>query len=330
MPKVVRFHRTGGADVLSLDDVAVQAPNSNEVQIEVKAIGLNRAEIMYRTGQYVIEPQFPATLGYEAAGIVRAVGSDVSGFAVGDAVSVVPAFSFADYGMYGEVVNAPAHAVVKHPSNLSFAEAAASWMMFVTAYGALIEYGNLQAGETVLVSAASSSVGLAAIQIANMQGAIPVALTRTSAKRQALLDAGAKHVIATEEDDLVAEVAKITGGKGARIVFDPVGGPQATKLIQSMANAGIFFQYGALDHRDIPVPVFDILGKHLTVRGYELFEITMDMDKLAAAKAFVTKGLAEGTLKPFIDKVFSLADIADAHRRMESNAQIGKIVVVVD
>ena len=148
--------------------------------------------------------------------------------------------------------------------------------------------------------------------------------------KTSLLDAGAKHVIATQEEDLIAEVASITDGKGARIVFDPVGGPEATKLIKSMANTGIFFQYGALDHRDIPVPVFDILGKHLTVRGYELFEITMDMQKLANAKAFVAKGLAGGQLKPVIDQVFPLNEIAAAHRRMESNSQIGKIVVVVD
>lgn len=96
MSKVVQFHRTGDADVMTLDEVAVPVPKSGEVQIEVKAIGLNRAEIMYRTGQYVIDPQFPAKLGYEAAGIVRAVGSDVSDVVPGDVVSVVPAFSFAD------------------------------------------------------------------------------------------------------------------------------------------------------------------------------------------------------------------------------------------
>lgn len=329
MTKAVRFHRTGDADVLQIDEVVVNPPATGEVQIEVKALGLNRAEIMYRTGQYVIDPVYPAQLGYEAAGIIRAVGDGVTDFAVGDIVSVVPAFSFADYGMYGEVVNAPVHAVVKHPTNLSFEEAAASWMMFVTAYGALVEYGNLQAGDTVLVPAASSSVGLAAIQIANMLGATPIALTRTSAKRQALLDAGAKHVIATQEQDVVAEIARITEGKGAQIAFDPVGGPEATKLIQSLAPQGFFFQYGALDHRDIPVPVFEILGKHLTIRGYELFEITTDAEKLARAKAFVNQGLAEGKLKPVIDKVFPFEQISDAHRHMESNAQIGKIVVSV-
>ncbi|SPO55756.1 Alcohol dehydrogenase zinc-binding domain protein [Pseudomonas sp. JV551A1] len=329
MTKAVRFHRTGDADVLQIDEVVVNPPAAGEVQIEVKALGLNRAEIMYRTGHYVIDPVFPAQLGYEAAGIVRAVGAGVKDFAVGDTVSVIPSFSFAEYGMYGEVVNAPAHAVVKHPANLSFEEAAASWMMFVTAYGALVEYGNLQAGQTVLIPAASSSVGLAAIQIANMLGATPVALTRTSAKSQALLDAGAKHVIATQEQDVVAEVARITEGKGAHIAFDPVGGPEATKLIKSLAPQGFFFQYGALDHRDIPVPVFEILGKHLTIRGYELFEISTDAEKLARAKAFVNQGLAEGKLKPVIDKVFPFAQISDAHRHMESNAQIGKIVVSV-
>lgn len=273
MSKIIRFHQTGGPDVLQIDNVDVAAPKAKEVQIRVKALGINRAEIMYRTGQYVIEPQFPAVLGYEAAGIVEAVGPDVTEFVVGDTVSVVPAFSFADYGLYGELVNAPAHAVVKHPENLSFIEAAATWMMFVTAYGALIEFGKLEAGETVLIGAASSSVGLAAIQIANMVGATPIALTRSSKKRQALLDAGAVHVIATQEQDLISEVMALTDGKGARMAFDPVGGPDAGKILQTLSMQGIFFQYGALDNRDIPVPVMDILSKHLTLRGYELLKL---------------------------------------------------------
>src|SRR5690606_19776989 len=113
MSRVVRFHRTGDAEVLQIDEVDVAAPQAGEVQIRVKALGINRAEIMYRTGQYVIEPRFPAILGYEAAGLVEALGPDVAGFHVGDAVSVVPAFSFADYGMYGELVNVPVHALVK-------------------------------------------------------------------------------------------------------------------------------------------------------------------------------------------------------------------------
>lgn len=327
MSKVVVFNRTGDADVLELTDVEVAAPAPDEVQIRVKAIGINRAEIMYRTGQYVIEPQFPAKLGYEAAGTVLAVGAGVTDFAPGDKVSVIPSFMFNEYGMYGEVVNAPAHAVVKHPENLSFEEAAASWMMYVTAFGALVEYGKLQAGQNVVIRAASSSVGLAAIQIANMLGAKPVALTRTSEKRDLLLKSGAAAVVATAEQDVVEEINRITKGEGVHIVFDPVGGPDVAKLSKVMAPHATFFQYGALDHRDLVIPVFDILGKHLTYRGYELFEITTNPEKMSRAKKFVFDGLESGALKPVIDKTFTLENIAEAHRYMESNGQVGKIIV---
>lgn len=240
MSKVITFNRTGGPEVLEFVDVQVPAPTAGEVQIRVHAIGINRAEIMYRNGQYVIEPEFPARLGYEAAGVVQAVGENVDEFTIGDLVSVIPSFMFNEYGMYGEVVNAPVHAIVKHPENLSFEEAAASWMMYVTAYGALVEYGNLQAGQNVVIRAASSSVGLAAIQIANMLGANPIALTRTSEKSEMLLKAGAAAVIATAELNMVAEINRTTDGVGAHIVFDPVGGPEVAKLTQVMAPQGMF------------------------------------------------------------------------------------------
>ena len=143
MSKVVVFNQPGDADVLTIQDMPVLAPRADEVQIRVRAIGINRAEIMYRNGQYIYQPKFPARLGYEASGVVESVGDNVREFAPGDSVSVIPAFSFHEYGMYGEVVNAPAHAVVKHPENLSFEEAAASWMMYVTAFGALVEYADM-------------------------------------------------------------------------------------------------------------------------------------------------------------------------------------------
>lgn len=329
MSKVVVFNRIGSADVLEIKDVVVPSPGPNEVQIAVRAIGINRAEIMYRTGQYVIDPQFPARLGYEAAGVVKAVGTNVTDFAPGDCVSVIPAFMFSDYGMYGEVVNAPAHAVVKHPQNLSFEQAAASWMMYVTAFGALIEYGDLKPGDRVLINAASSSVGLAAIQIARMRGAIPIAMTRTGDKRALLLEAGAAAVVASQEQSVAAEINRITADKGIQMAFDPVGGPGVAEIAKVMSDGAIFFQYGALDSRDLSVPVFAILGKHLTFRGYELFEITTDAEKMARAKAFVSEGLRTGALKPLIDKTFPLEQIADAQRYMESNGQVGKIVVTV-
>ena len=208
MSRIIRFHQTGGPEVLRIDEVEVRAPKAGEVRIAVKALGLNRAESMFRLGQYIEEPRFPARLGYEASGTVEAVGEGVQGFQVGDAVSTIPAFMQNDYGVYGEVALVPAAAVAKHPASLSWEEAAAIWMQYATAYGALIDIAQLKAADAVLIPAASSSVGLAAIQIANLVGAMPIALTRTNAKRQALVDAGASHVIATEEQDLVAEVKK--------------------------------------------------------------------------------------------------------------------------
>jgi NADPH:quinone reductase-like Zn-dependent oxidoreductase len=327
MSKIVRFHRAGGPEVLQIDEVDVREPGAAEVRIQVKALGLNRAEAMYRSGQYTFIPEMPAILGYEAAGTIESIGEGVTDFAVGDEVNVIPAFSFTDYGMYGELVIAPLHAVVKQPAGMTAVEGAATWMQFVTAYGALIDIGDLKKGETVLIRAASSSVGLAAIQIANLLEAIPVALTRTSEKRQALLDAGAAHVIATQEQDLVTEVNHITDGKGARMAFDPVGGAEVANILRSLSTLGIFFQYGALETGDMSVPVMEVLGKNLTIRGYQLFEVTHDPDRLSRAKAFITKGLESGALSPIIAKTFALDQIVEAHRYMESNTQIGKIVI---
>jgi NADPH:quinone reductase-like Zn-dependent oxidoreductase len=146
-------------------------------------------------------------------------------------------------------------AVTHHPASLSWAEAAAVWLQYLTAYGALIDLGKLTKGDTILIPAASSSVGLAAIQIAKRVGAVPVALTRGKSKRQALLDAGAAHVIATDEQDLVKEVLGITGGKGARVVFDPVGGPTFAKLAQATARLGILFLRCAQPGADATSPV---------------------------------------------------------------------------
>ncbi len=300
MSRIVRFHQTGGPEVLRIDEVEVRAPKAGEVRIAVKALGLNRAESMFRLGQYLEEPSFPARHGYEAAGTVEAVGEGVQGFRPGDVVSTIPAFSQEEYGVYGELALVPATAVVKHPASLSWEEAAALWMQFATAYGALIDIAQVKAGDVVLIPAASSSVGLAAIQIANLVGATPIALTRTSAS------------------------------KGARVVFDPVGGPTFAKLAAATAEHGILFQYGALSPEPTPLPIMDLLNKSLTVRGYVLFEITRDPKRLEMAKRFILDGLDSGKLKPIIAKTFSgLDQIVEAHRYLESNQQVGKIVVTV-
>src|SRR5438552_245183 len=139
MSRSIKFAKAGGPEVLEFVEVQVPAPGPNEVRIKVKAIGINRAEAMWRVDDYIERVKFPAGLGYEAAGTVDAVGKDVGGFAVGDEVNVIPSFSLNDYSTYGEVILVPDHAVVRQPKSLSFTEAASVWMMFVTAYGALTE-----------------------------------------------------------------------------------------------------------------------------------------------------------------------------------------------
>ncbi|MGQ0633106.1 MAG: zinc-dependent alcohol dehydrogenase family protein [Planctomycetaceae bacterium] len=329
MPRVVRFHRIGGPEVLQIDTLEVPAPGPGEVRIAVKALGLNRAEAMFRSGKYLEQPSLPSRLGYEAAGIVDSVGADVTALKAGDAASTVPAFSQNRYGVYGDVALVPAAAVAKHPPALSWVEAAAIWMQYLTAYGALVDIAKLTAGDTVLIPAASSSVGIASLQIARLVGATPIALTRKNDKRDALVKLGAAHVIATETEDLVAEVKRLTGGKGARVVFDPVGGPTVARLAAAMAPRGILFQYGALSPEPTPLPLMELLGKGLTIRGYTLFEITSDPARRERAKKFVFDGLAAGQLKPVIAKTFPLAEIVEAHRYLESNQQVGKIVVTV-
>jgi NADPH:quinone reductase-like Zn-dependent oxidoreductase len=329
MPKIVRFHQTGSADVLKLENLPMTEPGEGEVRLKVEAIGLNRAEVMFRQGQYLENPEFPSRIGYEASGTVDAVGPGVSGIRIGDRVSTIPSFSMGRYGVCGESAIVPASAVAPYPDNLSPVEGTAIWMQYLTAFGALVEYGRVQKDDTVLITAASSSVGLAAIQIAKAAGALALTTTRGADKKAFLLDAGADHVIVTDEEDLAERVMALTAGHGARIAFDPVAGPFLEKLAEAAAPGGIIFEYGALSPKPTTFPLFSALGKGLIVRGYTLFEIVRDPEKLARGKQYVYEGLKSGVLKPLIDRTFPLEAIIEAHRYMESNRQRGKIVVTV-
>jgi NADPH:quinone reductase-like Zn-dependent oxidoreductase len=329
MPRTIKFAKAGGPEVLEFIETQVPAPGPAEVRIKVKAIGINRAESMWRNDDYIEPVKFPAGLGYEAAGIVDAVGPDVTSFAVGDEVNVIPSFSMNQYFTYGEVITVPEYAVVKHPKSLSFAQAASAWMMFVTAYGALIEDAKVGKGDFVIVPAASSSVGLAAIQIANYAGATSIALTRTSAKTKQLLEAGAAHVIATDEVDLVQEVMRITDGKGARVAFDPVGGPNFPKLISALAFQGTVYIYGALAEGDTPMPVLAMIAKMPVIKGHNIWLTTGDETRRKTAVEYVLKGLESGALKPVIDRTFKFDEMVEVHRYLENNGQFGKIVVTV-
>lgn len=325
----VRIHEFGDAEVLRIEDVVIGDPPAGEVRLRIHAIGLNRTEVTLRSGRSPVNPALPSSIGFEAAGVVEALGPDVSGFAVGDRVALVPAYGASQYALYGEVSLAPARSLVAIPENVSFSEAAATWVAYGTAWSGLSAIGKLAAGQTVLIPAASSSVGLAAIQIANRLGARPVALTRTSAKADALLGHGAAAVIATAEQDVVAEVKRLTDGRGAELVFDPVGGGAFPQLVRATANGGLLVLYGALATDATVVPPFDIFARDLTLRGLALPSLMRNDAQLAALKRFVSEGLAEGTLRPTIARTFAFDRIADAHRFIEAGEQIGKIVVTV-
>jgi NADPH:quinone reductase-like Zn-dependent oxidoreductase len=329
MIRSVRIHEFGDADVLRIENVDAGDPASGEVRLRIHAIGLNRTEITLRSGRSPAKPSLPTSIGFEAAGVIEALGRGVGGFAVGDRVALVPAYGAAQYALYGEVAIAPARSLVAIADRVSFAEAAATWAAYGTAWGGLIAVGALKAGQTVLIPAASSSVGLAAIQIANRLGASPLALTRTSAKADDLRRLGASSVIATTEQDVVAEVKRLTGGRGVELIFDPVGGPEFATLAKTTAAGGTLVLYGALDTRPTVVPPFDIFARDLTIRGLALTALTRDDLKLAALKQFVSDGLSVGAFHPTIARIFSFDQIADAHRFMEAGEQVGKIVVTL-
>lgn len=329
MARIIRFHQHGGPEVLQIEHVDVAPPAPGEVQIRVKTLGLNRAEALMRSGMYIETPRLPSGLGLEAAGIVAEVGAGVTSFEPGDEVSIVPPVSMSRWPAYAELANFPADLVVKHPPGLGWEGAAALWMAYLTAYGALIDIAHLGKEDKVVITAASSSVGLAAIQIARHAGALPIAMTRTSGKKKDLLEAGAAHVIAAEEEDVEERLRAIAGPAGVRVVFDPVGGPLFVPLTAAMAPGGILVEYGGLSKEPTPFPLFAVLSKSLTLRGYLVHEILTDAHRLATAKRFILDGVAAGALRPIIARTFPFEQIVDAHRFLESNAQFGKVVVTL-
>ena len=331
MARIVRFHETGGPEVLRLDEVPEVDPGPGEVRIRIEAIGLNRAEVMLREGIYHERPVFPSRIGYEAAGVVEAVGEGVTGVREGERIATVPSFALSQtrQGVYGESATVPAEIAAPYPAALTPAQGAALWMAYLTAYGALVQYGGLGPDDAAIVTAASSSVGIAAIQIARAQGATVIATTRTNAKRDALLGLGADHVVATEEEDLPARVMEITGGAGARVAFDPIAGPLLTTLCGAAAPYGTIYEYGALHPGETIYPLMPMLAKSLTIVGYQVLDFVRDDARFAAGRDYIFAGLASGALAPVIDRAFPLERIVEAHRYMESNAQCGKIVVTV-
>ena len=221
----------------------------------------------------------------------------------------------------------PADVLAAVPESLSSVEGAAVWMQYCTAYGALVPFSKVALGDFVIITAASSSVGLAAIQIVKAQGGIAIATTRTAAKRDQLLALGADHVIVTDEEDLVARVKSITDGRGARVVFDPVGGDFIQTLAQATANGGTIFLYGMLSGQPTPFPMA-AFGRRISMFGYTFNELrgTPDWETM---KQYIYRHLEDGSFKPEIARTFPFEQTVEAYKYLESNEQIGKVVVTL-
>lgn len=327
MARTVRIHELGGPEVLRIEELPVGEPGPGEVRIRVEAVGLNRAEAMYRAGRYPVKPQLPSLIGYEGVGTIKALGDGVAGYAIGDRVCVLPMIQQGQYGIWAEQAIVPARILLPAPPGLTLAEAASIWMQYMTAF-AIIEVANVGIGDGVIIRAASSSVGIAAIQLANWAGAVSIACTRTSAKAAALREQGAAHVIATDEEDLVARVTDITRGKGARTAFDPVGGPYVDTLARALAERGLLIIYGGLSEQPTPYAHWPCAMKGLSMRGWVASEIWNNPERYKAARERILAGLESGHLKPVIAREFKgLAELAAANEYLESNQQIGKVVV---
>lgn len=325
MPTAVRFHQFGGPEVLQFEEIAERQPGACEVSLTVEAVGLNRAESMYYHGSYMEQPNLPSGLGYEAVGIVSAVGPGVDASLAGRRFGTIPGYSMNQYPVLAQKAVVPASVLAPIPETFSAIEGAAVWMQYCTAYGALVPFGKVSSSDFVIITAASSSVGLAAIQIVKAQGGISIATTRTAAKRSQLVSLGADHVIVTENEDLVARVEEITSGKGARIIFDPVGGDYINTLAQATASGGSIFLYGMLSGKPTPFPMA-AFGRRIAMFGYTFNELrsTPEWDPMVR---YIYDHLADGSFKPKIARTFPFAQSIEAYNYLESNEQIGKVVV---
>lgn len=326
MSRVVMFDETGGPDVLYMVDETPAEPGPGEVRVRIEAVGVNRLDQLLRSGGYPRPFRLPhARLGCEGAGVIDAVGAGVDSIAPGEAVLITALPTMDLNGTYAEHTVVPASSVIPRPGGLDAIDAAALWVAYSTAYGALVEKAGLRPADTVLITAASSSVGLAAIQIANHLGAIPIAVTHSPGKRDALLAAGAAAVVVAGREDTAGAIREATGAAGADIILDSVMGPGLAELATAARPGGTLLTVGWLDPRPATMP----MNAPLTIHRYMSFEHTLDPVVVKRMAAYLDAGIRLGALTPTIDRTFELSQAADAHRYLEDGGQIGKIVLTV-
>ncbi|WP_435134393.1 zinc-dependent alcohol dehydrogenase family protein [Actinacidiphila sp. bgisy144] len=325
MPRVVVFDAFGGPEVMRIVEEPVPEPAAGEVRVRIEAFAVNPLDLMMRAGASPAPVPLPhARLGVEGTGVVDALGPDTTGLAVGDPVLLTAVPDAVVRGSYAEYTTVPAGRVIPRPAGLGTTQAAAVWVAYSTAYGALVERAKIRPGDHLLITAASGAVGRAAMQIARYLGAVPLAVTRHTARTDDLLAAGAEAVIATDREDVAEAVRRHTGGAGADLVLDLVRGPGQQDLVQAVRPGATLVAAGFLDPRPTPFPA----GPSLTSFSYRGFDLLFDPVVVRRMAAFLSAGLSHGAFQPAIGEVFALDDVAEAHRHVEEGRHGGKKVVV--
>jgi len=320
--KAARVTEYGGRDVLDVVETEQPDPGEGEVRIDVKAAGINFADIMQRRGHYHGGRETPYTPGLEVAGEVDAVGEGV-GREPGDRV-----VTMLDSGGYAEYAVADARGLFDAPDGLSFEEAAGFPVQFLTAHNCLHEWGGLEEGESVLIHAAAGGVGSAAVQLAREAGAEVFGTASTAEKLERAASLGCNHPINYEEEDFVAVLKEHTD-YGVDLVLDGVGGETTERSLDALRHFGRMVVYGAASGRPGRPGTDDILFGNQRIIGYHLGRaLGLKPMKVMGAVPELSAMLAEGTLDVHVDRAFDLANVDDAHAYVENRESMGKVVIV--
>jgi NADPH:quinone reductase len=320
--KAMRVHVPGGPDVLKLEDVPEPTPEPGKANVKLEAAGVNYIDIYFRTGLY--KAPMPLTPGLEGAGTVMAVGPGVSDIKVGDRVCYtgVP-------GSYAQMNSVPADRLVKIPDGLSFRDGAAAMLQGMTAHYLAVSTFPLKKGDSCLVHAAAGGVGLLLCQIASMRGATVIGTVSTPEKAALAREAGADSTILYTQQDFVAEVKRVTNGRGVDVVYDSVGSTTFEKGFDCLRPRGMMVLYGQSSG---PVPPFDLQVLNtkgsLFITRPSLNAYVMARDELLERAGDVLGWIKDGTLKLRIEHVFPLAQAADAHRALEGRKTTGKVLLI--
>lgn len=315
----------GGPEVLSIGDVPTPPIGPEEVRVDVVATGLNRADLLQRMGLYPGPPMTHEIPGMEFSGLVSAVGERVDSVAAGDEV-----MGIVGGGAYAEQLVTHERLVMPVPASVPLADAAAVPEVFITAYDALVVQGGLRPGGTALVHAGASGVGTAAIQICRALGA-RVGVTASAGKLDACLGLGAQRAIDYATEDFVERMLDLTDGDGVDVVLDVIGGDYLARNVDVCRPGGRIIQVGIMGGASATISLADVLTKKIHLIGTTLRSRPIE-EKIAISRrvsAEVLPWFDVGACQPVVDSRFAFDDVQDAHRYMQSNQNVGKILLDV-